>query len=50
VVVRPKNKKGEYQPVSQHLFVELMHKIKIAVIIYHNTINSAAEKTNITIT
>jgi len=38
------------QSVSKHLFVKLIHTIKIAIIIYHNTINSAAEKTNITTT
>jgi len=33
-----------YAYLSQHLFVELINTIKIAVTIYHNTINSAAEK------
>jgi len=38
------------QSVSFYLSSEYIYTIKIALIIYHNTINSAVEKTNITIT
>jgi len=39
----------EFFSVSQHLFVKLIHTIKIAVIIYYNT-KQCSRKTSITTT